>query len=438
MYSPLNVASALPEYYALHAPPPPETEALGGDRAADVAIIGAGYTGLSAALDLAEKGVRAVVVDANDIGWGASGRAFGQVVPYAKQDHDDILAHFGRSVGQRLIDTIATGPDLVFGLIEKHGMSCSAVRQGVLFASHSPEGLRTLERRAAYWQSRGSSVEMLDRDRTSAFVGSELYRGSCLDHRGGTINPLAYARGLAHAAVRGGAVIHTHSRVTSLDREGGGWVLATPRGRLRANVVILGTNAYTDHLWPGLRESIIPLRGHQLVSEPLSDNLRRSILPGRQSMTDTRRLFSGVRMHADGRLHVSSDGPAFDPVGGPYVHRIKQRLATLFPYLGDVRWDYTWSGWVAMTVDHYPHLHALAPGLFAGIGYSGRGIAMGTLMGKDLAALAMGGRRDDLLFPVTPLKPTMVSRLARPLVGSLMTYYRFRDGWSLRRHIGKR
>ncbi len=426
-HAPLSDRNDPPSVYAQAAPPPPATTPLTGRPHVGVAVIGAGFTGLSAALHLAEGGVDVAVLEAKEIGWGASGRAFGQVVPYLKIGHADILRHYGPQRGPRVIDAIAAGPDLVFDLIARHTIDCWAVRTGLLFAAHAPAGQRDLQRRTAYWQGRNAPVEMLEGAACAEAVGSSLYQAASLDRRGGNLNPLAYARGLARAATTAGAAIHTQTPVRGIARQNGQWAVDAGADGLTADTVVLATNAYTTQLWPGLRESIIPLRGHGFVSAPLSNNVRHSILPGRQSLTDTRRLFSGVRMLPNGRLHASAYGPISGPEPAADFRRVDGRIRRLYPQLGAVQWDETWTGWVAMTTDHVPRMHELAPGLFAGLGYNGRGIAAATLMGRELAARVRGAGDDDLVFPLTPVRPLSWNRAAPFLVGALARWYRMLD-----------
>jgi glycine/D-amino acid oxidase-like deaminating enzyme len=427
-YSPTDDPCPIPDFYASFAPPAPATAPLDGTHRTAVAIVGAGFTGLSAALHLAERGIAPLVLEAKEIGWGASSRNFGQVVPYFKHDQDHVLRHFGAEAGERLIAAAGNAPDLVFALIERHGIACTPVRNGLIFAAHSPAARESLSQRTAFWQSRGAPVEMHDGQDAAAFIGSGFYAAWSIDRRGGTINPLAYVRGLAAAAMKAGAAIATGTPVTALERIGTQWRLATPRCEVIADTVILATNAYTEHqLWPRLRQSIIPMRSYQLVSRPLGENVRRSILPRYQPLTDTRPLFSGVRLHPDGRLQASADGPAFYGSGAAFVAKLNRRLGTIFPQIGALHWEYRWNGWIAMTLDRYPHLHALAPGLWAGLGYSGRGIGLATLMGREIAGRVAGVPERDLALPVTPLRPRWVTRAARPLVNSLLTYYRLQD-----------
>ena len=427
MYQPLSDKAGPPGVYVRSAPPTPPTQQLEGQSNVTVAVIGGGFTGLSTALHLAEAGVEVAVLEANDIGWGASGRAFGQVVPYLKLSEDAVLRHYGAERGPRVIDAVGEGPDLVFELIGRHRIECWAMRSGLIFAAHSPNGRRALERRTQYWQQRRAPVQMLDGARCAELIGSSLYQAASLDRRGGNINPFAYARGLAHAAVKAGAVLHTQARVRQLVRRDKRWTIDVGDARVTADTVVIATNAYSPALWPGLRESIIAMRGHGFVSEPLSDNVQHTILPERQSLTDTRQLYSGVRMLPDGRLHASAHGPSFGSEPKEDWRRVDARIRRMYPQLGAVKWQQGWSGWVAMTTDHFPRLHELAPGLFAGLGYNGRGIAAATMMGRDLATLVRGGDDDATVFPVVPLRPLGWHRIAPTLIRGLVQVYRVHD-----------
>jgi glycine/D-amino acid oxidase-like deaminating enzyme len=431
--------SPVPRYFDSFAPAAPATEKLDGDRHADVLIVGGGYTGLSTAVHLAERGVRSLVLEARDIGWGESSRSFGQVVPYLKHSPDHLARQLGAHVADRLVEATGRGPDLVFSLIERYRIDCSAVRKGLIFGAHSSAGMSTIEMRTRFWQKRGAPVEMLDAGATVALTGSRYYQASSLDRRGGTINPLAYVRGLARSAIDTGATVCSDTPVTGLARAAGGWRAEALGGVVFARAVVLATNAYmTNDFWPGLYESLIPMRAYQLVSKPLTEHARAGILPGGQPLTDTRRLFSGVRRHADGRIHVSADGPVFDMNGEPDVRKVNRRLAALFPHLGPLEWEHRWTGWVGMTYDLNPHLHELAPGLWAALGYSGRGIAMATMMGRDIAARVVGDSSTSLAFPLVPLESSRIRGIAKPLVGCLLNYYRARDALDDMGHARRR
>jgi glycine/D-amino acid oxidase-like deaminating enzyme len=348
------------------------------------------------------------------------------VVPYAKHDHGHILKHFGQVAGQRLIDALAAGPATVFGLVAKHRIDCEAAQNGLLFAPHSKSSEAALRRRADYWARKGEPVEFLDAKQTASAVGSGYYPACLLDRRGGTINPLAYVRGLAEAALAAGASLFTHAKVEGIESENARWRVRTAEGAIIARSVIIGVGAYADGMWPKLARSIIPMRAHSLVSRPLSDNVRASVLPGGRSLTDTRRLYSGIRVRPDGRLQMSSDGPAFDPKGKPFLDKAIRRVRDLFPQIAELEWDEAWTGWVDMSSDFYPHIHELAPGIWTAIGLSGRGIAFATLLGRDLARrVANGG--GEMLLPVGPMRTIAVRRMAAPLIGGLMKAYRLID-----------
>ena len=457
MYDPLSDQAAPPAIYARHAPAAPaslplaEAGRISGRRVpgnqvsgnhvpgnhvpgnhvsgnhVSAAVIGGGFTGLSTALHLAEAGVEVAVLEAKQIGWGASGRAFGQVVPYLKQDHPAILRHYGAERGQRVVDAVADGPSLVFDLIERHRIDCWPVRTGLIFAAHSPAGQRALAKRTAYWQQRGAPVEQLEGSACAELIGSHRYPTASLDRRGGHINPFAYVRGLAHAALAAGATLHTETPVRALHREGARWVLDTAQGRLSADTVVIATNAYTG----GAVARACGTASSRCVATASSRNRCRTTCAApscrRASPDRHRQLFSAVRLLPDGRLHASTYGPAFGPEHAPDWRLADARVRRLFPQLGAPRWSEAWSGWVAMTPEHFPRLHELAPGLFAGLAYNGRGIAAATMMGRDLAILVRGGGEAATVFPLAPLRPLPWHRAAPLLVRALVQVYRVQD-----------
>jgi glycine/D-amino acid oxidase-like deaminating enzyme len=425
-------ATPLPVGYR-GASPAPALPPLDGTHRADVVVVGAGFTGLSAALHLAQAGAAVVVLEGREVGWGGSGRAFGQVVPYLKHGEAEILAAFGPDWGERLIAGAGAGPDLVFRLIAEHGIACEQARSGLIFAAHAGKAEPELERRARFWGDRGADVTMLRDDALAAETGTRFYRAGLLDRRGGCVNPLAYARGLARAVVTAGGRVHEGCPALSLRQGGSGWQVRTPGGEVLASQVVLATDAYTDDLWPGLRRSIVPLRAYQLVSEKLSDNLRAGVLPGGQALSDTRRLYSAIRLRADRRLHVSVHGAALRNDGTPDPARATRRVQALFPHLPPLAWESSVAGWVGMTADRYPHLHRLAPGLVAAIGLNGRGIAAGTLLGREASLRVLGRPESKWMLPDTPLRPMAVQPVVGPLLAGLLACYRALDALELRR-----
>ncbi len=406
---------------------PLDPDPLCVDERCDVVVVGGGIAGCSAALHAAEAGARVVLVEAQTIGWGASGRNGGHVAAATKQTPQEILRSYGPVYGPRLHEASEQGPELVFGLAEKHGMNASVVRCGILSAAHSPAALKTLEAKAAYQQAQGRPVRMLDRHGAAEAIGSDSYLGAWFDARGGTINPLALVRGLARAAIGAGARLHEKSPARCLTHTGRIWRVDCDAGSITADHVMLCTNAYTDDLWPGLRRSIVPVRAYQFVTAPLSSNLRRSILPGGQPMTDTTRLLSGIRVHADGRMQFGGRGPVFGVERPPDQHASLARIARIFPQLGPLQIESWWSGWMAMSPGNAWQIHELAPGLLAALGCNGRGVAIATLLGRELARCALGTAATDLILPFTPLRPLRTYAVHRPLVNALVRWHAIRD-----------
>ncbi|MEO1602337.1 MAG: FAD-binding oxidoreductase [Pseudomonadota bacterium] len=375
-----------------------------GDCTTELAIIGGGFTGLSTALHAAEKGIGAHVLEAKQIGYGGSGRNVGLVNAGLWLPPQDVRAKLGETRGSGLIRALGEAPEYVLSLIERHQMRCEATRTGTLHAAHAPKGFEDLARRAEEWHRLGAPVDLLSREQAAERIGSQAFHGALLDHRAGTINPMGYVRGLARAAKAAGATISTGVRATGLSRQNGAWIVETDQGRVTAKSVVLGTNAYTDDLWPGLRETFTLIHYFQLATEPLGERAAR-ILPGRQGLWDTGSIMFSLRKDAFGRLLVGSMGTVIGGTTGLSHRWAKRRLAKLFPELGPVRFETAWHGRIAMTPDHLPRIHRLAEGLYTPIGYNGRGITPGTIFGRAMAELLAGGREEDLPLPVTDLAP---------------------------------
>jgi hypothetical protein len=400
---------------------------LQGDAETDVAIVGGGYTGLSAALHLAEAGVRATLLEAETPGWGASGRNGGQVNPGLKDNPDAIEARFGAEIGGRLVRLSGGAADVVFALIRRHAIACDPVQTGWIQPVHNQAALAAAQERVAQWVRRGAVLRMLSRAEVADLTGTEAYLGGTIDARGGNLHPLNYALGLAQAAQRAGAVLHSRSRAMRLDRIGDGYVIQTATGRLRARRVILCTNGYTDGLVPPLARTLVPVRSIQVATAPLGDTLRRSILPGGQAASDSRKLLLYYRMSPDGRFIMGGRG-AFGAAGTlRLLERLRCVSVQIYPRLAAVEWQYAWGGNVAMTVDHTPHLNRLGPGVMAAVGYNGRGVALATVMGKVLADWATGTPESDLDFPVSAPQPIPFHVLRKPAVSATVAWYRLRE-----------
>lgn len=417
----------LPESVWAHtAAPATRTPPLNESITVDVAIVGAGYTGLSTALHLAEAGVACCVLEASEPGWGASGRNGGQVIPLLKYEPDEIERMFGTRQGALLNDAVQGSADLVFDLIERHGIACEPVRKGWLQLAHTPKAVTALHARAAQWRRRGVAAEALDGEATRQRVGSESFLGAWRDPRAGAIQPLAYARGLASAAQALGAQVHGKTLVTSLRRVGPQWEVATAPGPIvRASQVVLATNGYTGDLWPGVRQSVLAANSFIIATEPLSDTAGPPILPGGEVASSAQRLLLYFRRDAQGRLLVGGRGSFADPGSPEDFAHLQRALRQLFPRFGPMRLQFRWAGRIAITRDFLPHVHAPAPGVWMALGYNGRGIACATMVGRHLAARLQGAV--DFPLPITPIRPIPLHGMQRLYIGAGVAWYSLLD-----------
>jgi glycine/D-amino acid oxidase-like deaminating enzyme len=407
-----------------------ETPALDGSSTADVVVIGGGFTGLSTALHLAEKGVDVVVLETESPGFGASGRNNGQVIPaYGRHSPDQIVAEYGNERGERLNDWVAGSADLVFSLIEKHAIQCEAAQNGWLQPAHRASRMAGVRAKQGQWAARGQPARLLTGEETEGLTGSPYYRhGGWIHDSGGHIQPLGYSRGLARAAISAGATIHGKSPVTALDRAEGQWRATTPRGAVTADTVILATNGYTGSLWPRLRQSIVPFRTFHAATAPMSDNVAKSVLPENHGISDTRQALWAFRKDQGNRL-ITTAAP-ISPLGakGKIEATTKARLEEAFPQIGEIEIAHIWEGMIAMTPERLPRLHELAGGVFAGLGYSGRGIALATAMGAALAERATGAPADAVAPLPVPIKTLPMHDIVAPLSRAMIGYYRWKDG----------
>lgn len=400
---------------------------LAGETRAEAVVIGAGYTGLSAALHIATAGRDVIVLESRELGEGGSGLNGGQVIAGLKHDPDLLAARYGERIGSQLIARSAEAPDLVFDLISRHSIDCDAVRAGWLQLAVSESHLPLLQRRAEQWRRRGADVAMLSDREVARLTGSTRYCGGWIDRRGGTVQPLAYLRGLARAAMRSGARIFIHSPAVRVARAGSAWRVEGRDGSIDTRTVILATDAYTDRPFDALRRTVVTVPSIQVATAPLPPRLRTAILPGGQSVSDTQRLLCYFRLDASGRLVLGTRGSYADiPV--PARTAVHERaLREIDPELAAIPLQYRWGGLVALTRDGLPHLHEPAPGMLAGLGYNGRGVAMATAMGRLLARRALGEAAESLEFPLTPIRPIRLHGLSHLAARATIHYLQLRD-----------
>ena len=410
------------------APPPPDLPVLQGNVQADVLVIGGGFTGLSAALHAAEAGKHAVVLEASELGRGASGRNNGQVIPtLTRPDPADLVARFGGEAGERFVGLIRDSAATLFDLVRRLGIDCAAEQTGWVQPVHSPGRIKIAERRAAQWGRYGADVELLDRDAVSTLLGTDAYYGGWMNRTGGHINPLALVRGLAAKAVEAGSAVYVNSPALSVERRGDMWIARTPQGMVTADALVLGTNGYAAAVFHEIRTEVVPVLSWQMATAPLGDNARRTILPGRQAMSDTHGDLRFMRYTADNRLVTG--GALLIPVNGAerLKHIVGDRLAGMFPALRGVTFDYVWNGRIAMTTDYFPRVHRLGPNGFGWAGCNGRGVALSVSLGRELARAAIGQDPKDLALPFTPPTPLPFNALLQRVGPLKILQYRWND-----------
>lgn len=386
------------------APQPPSLKRLVDEVTADVAVIGGGYTGLSAALHLAEAGTEVVLLEAKEIGFGGAGRNVGLVNAGLWLMPEDVEKKIGPEHGRRLVGVLGHSPDLVFKLIEKHGIKCEAIRKGTLHCAHSTGGYRALQQREMQWKERGAPVKLLSRKEAASKIGSESFYGALLDERAGTVQPLAYTYGLAKAALQEGANLYCDSPVIDFSRKSNSWRLFTPLGQVIAKSIILAVQGYPDFAFKKSRKTIIPFNFFQFATSPLPEKVRKTILPDGQGAWDTNLILSSYRLDQTGRLIVGSVGQVENMAYTLHKKWAHRTIRKVFPQVGQTNLEYGWNGRIAMTVDHIPRFHLFDNAMVTVTCYNGRGIGPGTVFGKLLAKYILNGSEQDIPLPVKKQK----------------------------------
>ena len=405
-----------PSLYTDTAVAPVATPPLATDKSASVVIVGGGFTGLSTALHLAEQGADVLVLEAQEPGWGASGNNGGQINPGLKHDPDQIEADFGPELGRRMIEFSYGTTNFTLDLIRRYQIPCEARQNGTLRAAYNEAAAAGIKATAEQCIRRGR-----------AMTGSDRYLCAMLDARGGDLHPLSYARGLASAAISAGASVHGETPALSLSPDGSRWRITTPRATVTADKVLLATNGFTDDLWPALRRTIVPVFSSIVATGPLSDPVAQLIMPSRPVLYESGHITVYYRVDQHNRLLIGGRGP-MRWISGPsdisYLIRYAERL---WPQLKGVSWTHGWNSRLAITADHYPHVHEPAENLLVSLGCNGRGVALSTAMGGQLARRLIGGKSAAIDMPITGIKPIALHALWPVAVTATVLAGRARD-----------
>jgi glycine/D-amino acid oxidase-like deaminating enzyme len=412
-------------------PAGPPLPRLTGAHQADVVVIGAGFTGLSAALHLREAGVDVAVVEAAEPGWGASGRNNGQVIPtLSRPDPDDIVRRYG-AAGERFVALLRDSASTLFDVARRYQIQAEQEQAGWVQPVHSPGRIRIAERRARQWSRFGAPIELLSRDQVSQMLGSDAWHGGFWNKSGGHINPLALSRGLARVVLEQGGRIFARSPATSFMRHNGRWVVKTAEGEISGRALIMATNAYSGEfaksLVPDIAREVMPVRSWQMATEPLPEAARKTIIPGRQAMSDTHGELYFARYDARHRLVTGGAIVSQANAAERLKARVGERLRRLWPQIGEVKFDYVWNGYVGMTTDFMPRIHRLGPDAYGWTGCNGRAVALSIALGNELSKAVRGVPDGELALPFTEPRPIVGHAVLRRLAPLMLLLYRRRD-----------
>jgi glycine/D-amino acid oxidase-like deaminating enzyme len=392
----------------------------------DVAIVGGGYTGLAAALALSKRGVDSTVLEQHTIGWGASGRNGGFVLPGYKPEMEELAQRLGPERAGRMFRLSLEAIRTLSDLVSEERISCSFVRCGAITLAAKPGHMRTLEQSQRFMREQlGYETELLSRDELSREIGSIRYFGGLCDPGGCSVQPAQYVRGLAAAAGRSGARLVEGAEVKRIRPIQGGFELLTNQGAVRAREVLAATNGYTSGAFAALRRRIIPIGSYQIATVPLDQEMTRRLIPRNRVFSDTKNLLYYFRLSPDGRM-VFGGRASFTPTGTRRSAKIlAEGMREVFPDLAGVDIEYAWSGKVAYPMDHLPHAGRLG-GIHYSMGYCGHGVALATYLGGRMGEVLSGsGEIPDLgtsRFRAIPFYNGIPWFL--PFVGG---YYRLRD-----------
>jgi len=389
--NPGHVAS----WYAASANDRHVRPSLEGSLSADVCIVGAGFTGISAALELCERGYKVVVLEAERVGFGASGRNGGQIVNGYSRDLAVIEARYGRDRADALAAMAGEGGDIIRSRIEKYGIDCD-LRHGGFFAAFTPKQMHYFEGFIRDYEAHGTEgLEMVARADVGRYVRTDRYVGGMIDRRGGHIHPLNLVLGEAAAAESLGAAIFENSRVVRIDRTGKPTV-HTDKGSVTATYLLVCGNAYLGGLLPAVTDRMMPVSSQVMATEPLDPALIESLLPADYCVEDANYVLDYFRRTRDNRL-LYGGGIGYggqDPANLTAV--IRPNMIRTFPELAGARIDFAWSGNFALTLTRIPHVGRLSDHVYFSHGDSGHGVTTTHLLGKVLGEAVAGhaGRFD--------------------------------------------
>ena len=427
-WTPMASANSL---WASTATPLRTFPVLSGEVQADVVIIGAGYTGLSAAHHIAKSGLVPVVLEANRPGWGASGRNGGVITAKFRQSFRGIDAAHGRAMAKRMYEIAYESTEIVEELVSEFGITAARLtRTGQVKAAHNHATLKAAIDEAE-WMKRemgDADVRILDAHEVREETGSKAFVGGVLNPGSGGIHPLNYLHGLAEGLAARGVAIYQESPALRIRRENGLSIVETPEGAVRARQVIIATNSYSDltDATRHMQHTLVPFRSAIIATDRLPHNLAGSLMPTGRTYTETKRMMRWFRM-VDDRVIFGGRGAFGKQDSEAAFDALRKAMVGIFPELNDTPLGFKWSGLVGMTLDSMPHIGRLDDHTLFSMGYNGAGVAMSSLMGRYLAAFVRGEQPDVGLLDASRLKVIPFYPLREPAVRMVAGWYQFLD-----------
>lgn len=410
------------------ATPAPASEALRGRTSCDVCIVGGGYTGLTTALELKKLGLDVVVLEAQEAGFGGSGRNAGHCTPtFSVLSLPEVRSRLGAERAERLIRRQTSGADLAAELIQRYQIDCEWKQNGYFHGVLTKSAEDAVRRKAESYAAAGCPSGFIGASEAEALTGSNRFLGGWMLKSGGHLNPLSYARGLARAALQEGVRLHTRSPMIRCSRSGGRWQVETDQGQVTCERLIVATGAYTDGGGFGLEKTYKIFQALLAATPPLPEEIRAKVLPFDGTMHDGRGDIFVYKYDRAGRLIASMFPLGRRGRDRAYTQKVlMDRLRWLHPEIPEnTGWDYYWAGELDMQRQTIPRLYRLGPGAIACTGLSGRGVPTGTMLGGILAGWAMETPEDQLALPIEPLKHAPAYMAAAPAL--MLRWYRFRD-----------
>lgn len=412
-----------PSYYAASRNIIRSPKMLEGEVSADIVVVGAGYSGLSTALHLTENGFKVVIVEAAEVGWGASGRNGGQVVNGLNASLGTIGKRYGEKTAAFVGGMVQEGAGIIYDWVGRYGIDCD-LRRGNIYAAYTEQHMRELEAKKALWQRYGmDDHELIDREAIRTHIGSDVYEGGMIDHSGGHMHPLNLTLGEAKAFESLGGVIYEHSPVTKVDQTAENAVVQTATGRITAKTAVVCGNAYLGNVVPELTARVMPVSTQMMATEPLGKDRAEALLPTGMCVEDVRYILDYFRLSADHRL-IFGGGVVYggtDPAD--VVAKLRPNLDKVFPQLKDVRIDFAWSGNFALSFSRVPQMGRLGNRIYFAHGYSGHGVTGSHLFGRILSEAIRGDLTRFDTFAALPWIPFPGGRMFRAQYSTLGSWW---------------